>query len=265
MIKRLLLATGLVAAVVGLVGLVQSPSASATNNWEGCQPVVLESNARQNFVPFKKCVTPAAPTFNDVCGTENDTYTIPETKGVEYKVKVDGQWLGEQAAGTYPALGESEVYADESAWYYKIQGEDKWTYEFTDVECVAKISYSVVCDEDSKEAVVTFVNSGDGDGTAKLNDEEIAVAAGSSVERRVATGDEGANVKIELDGKVVLDRLFFCFQGQGAVTGGDTSDVESLPVTSGSAIAGAAAEVVALSVAATVGGYALQRRHAFNA
>ena len=263
MVKRLLLATALVAAVVGVVGLGQTSSASATPEVDLCGPIVSD-NVRQNVVPFKKCVTPAAPTFSDVCGTENDTYTIPETKGVDYKVKVDGQWLGEQAAGTYPAVGEVKVYADESAWYYKIQCEDKWAYEFTDVECVAKISYSFVCDEDSKKAIVTFTNNGDGDGTAKLNDVELVVAAGASVEQSVYTGDEGATVKIEIDGVVLLDRVFFCFQGQGAVTGGDTDEVESLPVTSSDAAA-ASATVVALLVASTVGGYALHRRGAFNA
>lgn len=57
-------------------------------------------------------VSPAAPTFTDVSGTANDTYTIPVTTGVEYVV--DGLAV---AAGTYPATGDVTVEAMATVGY----------------------------------------------------------------------------------------------------------------------------------------------------
>jgi hypothetical protein len=80
-------------------------------------------------------VTPAAVTFNDLCGTDNDTYTIPETEGVDYKiggVTVD--------ADTYDGVGKVTVNAvaqDD----FTLTGTTSWEHTFTNVACVEVIPH----------------------------------------------------------------------------------------------------------------------------
>jgi hypothetical protein len=74
-------------------------------------------------------VTAGVPTSNDVCGTNADTYTIPSTTGVVYKV---GGAV--KAAGTYPGSGSVTVTA-EATTGYKLIGDSSWTLAFTDVAC----------------------------------------------------------------------------------------------------------------------------------
>ncbi|HET6622840.1 MAG TPA: hypothetical protein VFG56_02815, partial [Candidatus Saccharimonadales bacterium] len=74
-------------------------------------------------------VTPAAPTSHDVCGTANDTYTVPSTEGVDYLV--DGKVV---KAGTYPGSGSVTVTAKAQDGY-KLKGDSSWTFQFTDEPC----------------------------------------------------------------------------------------------------------------------------------
>ena len=76
----------------------------------------------------KTQVTPAAATFSDPYGAASDTYTVPSTLGVEYRV--DGVAV---AAGTYPGTGPVDVtaVADEG---YEISGTSAWSHTFTDVQ-----------------------------------------------------------------------------------------------------------------------------------
>jgi serine protease len=74
-------------------------------------------------------VTPAAVTFNDVCATAKDTYTIPSTAGVVYKV--GGNVV---AAGTYSGTGTVTVMAEATSGHV-LTGTATWTYDFTNVAC----------------------------------------------------------------------------------------------------------------------------------
>jgi hypothetical protein len=73
--------------------------------------------------------TPSAVTFNDVCATVNDTYTIPSTTGVVYKV--NGQVV---AAGSHTATGTVTVTA-EALMGYTLTGTTTWTHTFTNEAC----------------------------------------------------------------------------------------------------------------------------------
>lgn len=90
----------------------------------------------------KICATPEAPVFTDVCGTENDTYTLPDQDGVRYKVRIDGgSWSGWMTAGTYNytgVTGHVQVKAGAYNGHQLEAGVDKnWTSdEYTNVECL---------------------------------------------------------------------------------------------------------------------------------
>ena len=72
----------------------------------GHATVSLTSDATAAVLPADKAVDPAAVEFVDAPFTDQDTYTIPETEGVEYRV------AGEVAMpGTHPATGRITVTA----------------------------------------------------------------------------------------------------------------------------------------------------------
>ena len=94
-----------------------------------------ESHAQWTYtLQSKKCdivVTPGAVTFDDQCGTNDDTYTIPSTEGVEYLV-------GEEVvkAGTYPGSGTVTVTAKAAEGYVLAKDvTTSWTHTFTDESC----------------------------------------------------------------------------------------------------------------------------------
>lgn len=92
-------------------------------------------------------------------------------------------------------------------------------------EPVADITYGVVCSEDG--AVVTLTNEGSAEGEVIVNEEVIAVPAGSTVERTIETGDDGLQITITIDEEIVYDELVDCEEGE--VLGETTV----LPKTSG--------------------------------
>jgi hypothetical protein len=80
-------------------------------------------------VPCETKVTPPAPTFNDECGTENDTFTIPSKQGVEYRV--NGEVM---TAGEYSGEGTVTVRAFALSGFH-LKGMTKWSHTFTDENC----------------------------------------------------------------------------------------------------------------------------------
>lgn len=83
----------------------------------------------QNFTttppPPLTPVTPTAPTFTDLVGTASDTYTIPTTAGVTYKVAG-----ATKAAGTYAGTGTVTVTAEATAGY-TLSGTSTWSHVFS--------------------------------------------------------------------------------------------------------------------------------------
>src|SRR5690606_13425436 len=72
-------------------------------------------------------VTPAAVTFADEYGTQDDTYTVPRTVGVEYVV---GD--GVVAAGTYPGAGAVTVAARAADGFELAEGSTtEWSHTFS--------------------------------------------------------------------------------------------------------------------------------------
>lgn len=78
-------------------------------------------------------VTPAAVTFNDVCGLANDTYTVPATDYVQYKIGANVV-----DAGTYHVTTSGTVTVTASPILLHTIAEGattSWTHTFTDEAC----------------------------------------------------------------------------------------------------------------------------------
>lgn len=87
-----------------------------------------------------KCkITPVEVTENDVCGTSNDTYTIPTTEHVTYFIVT--KWLfgvdvyTKINAGTYPGSGSVTIKAFVNSLNYAIDGQDTWKLDFANDAC----------------------------------------------------------------------------------------------------------------------------------
>lgn len=80
--------------------------------------------------PSPTAITPTAPSFVDQCGTANDTYTIPATTGVTYRVNGTPK-----TAGVYPASGNVTITATANTGYI-LQGMAQWSARFTNWPCV---------------------------------------------------------------------------------------------------------------------------------
>lgn len=77
-------------------------------------------------------VTPADVTFNDECGTANDTYTVPAVvEGAQY-IK-DGQAV---AAGTYPGSGTVTIVPQALLGYVLAPSvPTQWSHTYTNEDC----------------------------------------------------------------------------------------------------------------------------------
>lgn len=129
-------------------------------------------------------VTPDEPSFTDVCGIANDTYTIPSKTGVDYFV--NGTPV---AAGTYHVgAGNVSITITAQAQEGYIISEEvqtEWSHTFTNEACPpektpAHITYVVVCTDLGVK--VTLTNDGQTDGSAIVANKAYPVPAGGSVE-----------------------------------------------------------------------------------
>ena len=147
---------------------------------------------------FLQSVTPAAVTFNDEDGAVSDSFTVPETKGVEYLVgdKVT-------AAGTYPASGTVTVKARAATYYVLAAGAAaEWSHDFkatpypvtpaavtfTDEDGTAEDTYTVPATEGVEYLVgdkVTAAGTYPGSGTVTVKARaatDYVLAAGAAAE-----------------------------------------------------------------------------------
>lgn len=69
---------------------------------------------------------PTAPTFTDLCGTDNDTYTVPTKTGIAYFVNGSATAT---AAGVYPGSGAVTIVA-KALWGQVLTGTTQWSYTF---------------------------------------------------------------------------------------------------------------------------------------
>lgn len=112
------------------------------------------------------------------------------------------------------------------------------------VNCsVANISYGVECST-ADGAVVTFTNTGKLAGDVSLNDTVITIEPGATVERTLATTDEGLQITIVIGEETVYDELVTCDTGEVL---GDSDKPEVLPYTSGSTVGIVVASLASLS------------------
>ncbi len=120
-------------------------------------------------------VTAGVVTFNDGCGIENDSYTIPNTPNVTYKIGTSVLSAGEHSAtGTVTII----AYAVDPG--YVLTAPYTFTHDFTNVPCVtpptpvptvAPTSANLTCNNDGSYTIPTTV------GVRYLVDNSI-VAAG---------------------------------------------------------------------------------------
>lgn len=176
-------------------------------------------------------VQATAPTQADLCGTANDTYTIPTKVGVIYKI--NGNPV---TAGTYNANGSTSLtITSEALPGYALTGPTSWIIDFTNTACPAsKINVTAICSPTG--VIVTLTNSGNADGTATVNGTPVSVASGVSVDVTVPLTLYKASVIVMDDAKqTLLEKDFDCTPGRGNA-GGDTPATPSpLVVTPASA------------------------------
>lgn len=135
--------------------------------------------------------TPAAPSSVDLCGIEDDEYTIPSTTGVIYKVNGTIK-----AAGTYSANGASVIITAEAAPGYVLNGTDEWTFDFTNEDCpvepctptmVSALSLSILNDQVAND---DNCPPGQGGAGGETPTPKTAVPAGIELPQ---TGADGGN------------------------------------------------------------------------
>lgn len=168
---------------------------------------------------------------------EHDSPVVPtslENAAALKEQKIEWGDIIQPEEGVTPGLNWTEVG---QAIY-----ENGCNYE--DEELVADITYGVVCSENG--AVVTLTNEGSAEGEVTVNEEVIAVPAGSTVERTYETGEEGLQIVIVIDEETVYDEVVTCEEGEVL---GDT-DPEVLPNTSGNITAVITAAVASVALIA---------------
>lgn len=160
-------------------------------------------------------VAPETPTKSDVCGTADDTYTIPATTGVKYLVNGI-----EKAAGTYQATGLVQITAVALPQYVLANNATaSWEFNFTNVACpVSDISVTAECS--TFGVFVTLKNEGNADGYVLINGTKIDVAQNQTVEVTIPYVLFKADVTIYDDKQnLLLDESFDCSLGMGGISG----------------------------------------------
>ena len=116
-------------------------------------------------------VTPAAVTFDDKCGTDNDTYTIPAKTGVIYKIGDETK-----TADTYAApLGPITITAHPASDEYTLTGQTSFEKTFTNEACPV--------DDQETTAAVTF------DERCGVSDDMFTVTAAEGVTYKLTGTD----------------------------------------------------------------------------
>lgn len=106
---------------------VFTPQDPAAHSKSQSEAVELTVTAKGTDPEPVHTVTPAGVTFSDAPGTDKDTYTIPESEGVDYTIA--GKAV---RAGTYPGEGEVIVLARAREGYALADGStDRWSHVFT--------------------------------------------------------------------------------------------------------------------------------------
>jgi hypothetical protein len=83
------------------------------------------------IAPDSNVLCPVAPvTFDDQCGTANDSYIVPTTFLVDYKVGANVV-----TAGSHPGAGTITVNAYPQSNQVTLSGTTTWTHTFTSVPC----------------------------------------------------------------------------------------------------------------------------------
>jgi len=107
-------------------------------------------------------VTPAAVTFTDECGTENDIFTIPSTEGVDYQIGGVTQ-----SAGNHPGSGTVTVDAvAQEGFTLAENATTEWSHDFSDTACQEEQKVTICHRTDSVtnpyEQISVSINAADG-------------------------------------------------------------------------------------------------------
>jgi len=130
--------------------------ARAVTDYVLAEGITAEWSHEFKATPFQ--VTPSAVAFNDLGGTEKDSFTVPVTEGVEYLV-------GDRVtpAGTYPGSGTVTVKARAVTDYVLAGGiTAEWSYEFKATPFQVTPSAVVFTDLDGTKDDTFTVPAGEG-------------------------------------------------------------------------------------------------------
>lgn len=180
-------------------------------------------NDDEDCIPVQ--VSTSAPTKIDTCGINGDTYTIPVTNGVVYKV--NGVLT---PAGTYAASGSVTItaHAADSGYVIANGQTTSWTFDFTNETC-PKADIGIIAECTAGGVLVKLINSGDADGAVYVNGDKVVVAEGAVEEVTVPTLLYKASVEVlDADKKtVLLDQAYDCTPGRG--NAGGPTDTPTVP------------------------------------
>lgn len=119
--------------------------------WSDWSPVANSTTTRP--ATKQECpISPTAPTPNDSCGRLFDTYTIPNTQNVSYRVKIaqigQTEIYAPVSAGSHDTLGVSSVKIKAfPANGYVLSGQNVWTLQFNTADCPVSAAAPTSVDE----------------------------------------------------------------------------------------------------------------------
>ena len=219
MLKRLLVTAALVVAAGSMVGV-------STVNAEKDQPAGNEDNItichRDNAA--NKPYVSITVDKNALNGGGKDDHTshtgpVASSFAVATALKKDHIKWGDiiPPFDSYPGYN----------WTAEGQAVYESDCKFPTSEEQALVDYSLVCDVNNHQAVITFTNTGNKDGSATVNGTPVNVPLAGAVVN-VPTAVTGTQITIVIDDVTVYDQLVTCEPGKGA--GGETPATPATPV-----------------------------------
>lgn len=263
------LVIGLAVAVAAVAGLSSSVSAKR-------DAVVAPPSSdyeyfchRTNSVKNPYVKKPFSETYKEVDGKGNNDHThhagpVVSTKAEAKTLKAQHKKWGDiiPPVTSYLPAG---LNWDEAGMAVYQNG-----CNYPKAETSANIEYSVSCNESKTMIVVTLKNSGNANGVANVNGQDVKVKAGQTVVKEYSDGTQ-ITITLDDDSEPVYDQQVKCQVGGSG--GGSTENPETpgtvtaatlasaqLPSTSGANYAVLLASISAAAIAVSLGGKRLVTR-----
>lgn len=157
--------------------------------WSDLQATLDAKCTSEDPAPPK---TVTAPTRIDLCGTANDTYTIPTDPYATYKVN-----NVTKSAGTYAGTGTVNIvavpktysftyYGNTYTWDYVLIPPTSWTFTFTNAPCTGSITIIKDAIPNSTQDF-NFTATGSGVSSSFTLDDDAGVVGGSATRSNSVT------------------------------------------------------------------------------